>query len=551
MRKSLRIPSLTLGLAAAFGASWLAAQGTPPDGAPRVFGEVIDVRVVNVEAVVTDRQGNRVFGLGPNDFRLLVDGREVTIDYFTEVQGGRAVATADEPAAQTPSTLPSLRAGEAVGLSYLVFIDDYYTIKNRRNQILERVREQVPRLRPEDRMAVIAFDGKSLDMLTSWTSSATALERVFDEAMERRAYGLFRRAERFPGFGIGESESGSGNIANLERREQFERITNAVISTLRSFAMPEGRKVMMMITGEWPAAAFFSSYGQAELGAEVTDLQLASPIAETANLLGYTLYPVDTVGIQLTGTDVESEAPNIIQPIDDPATPFEIALGPRAGTNGLSAEAFRAGTLRHLADETGGRALLTKNRFDPLPSILEDTGSFYWLGFTADRQRDDRYHRIRVELRRPDLELRSRRGYRDLSRTAELAMMTQSALLFGNPLEATVLGVELGTPARLRGGRMNVPLRVDIPAEEVTMVPTRDGYVALVELRVAAKDADGDLSRMPSVPLRLTRVEEPDPGSRLRYETNLTLRRQKHQLVVSVHDMASGNTITSIATIDP
>ena len=41
---------------------------------PEPFGEVIDVRVVNVEVVVTDRDGNRVAGLQPGDFRLRVDG---------------------------------------------------------------------------------------------------------------------------------------------------------------------------------------------------------------------------------------------------------------------------------------------------------------------------------------------------------------------------------------------------------------------------------------------------------------------------------------------
>ena len=43
-----------------------------------------------VEAVVTDRQGNRVTGLKPGDFRLEVDGKAVPIEYFNEVRGGQA-----------------------------------------------------------------------------------------------------------------------------------------------------------------------------------------------------------------------------------------------------------------------------------------------------------------------------------------------------------------------------------------------------------------------------------------------------------------------------
>ncbi len=41
---------------------------------PDLFTDVIDVRVVNVEIVVTDKKGNRIQGLAPSDFELLVDG---------------------------------------------------------------------------------------------------------------------------------------------------------------------------------------------------------------------------------------------------------------------------------------------------------------------------------------------------------------------------------------------------------------------------------------------------------------------------------------------
>ena len=57
---------------------------------PDLFSEVIDVRVVNVEVVVTDRAGNRIRGLQASDFELLVDREPVPISYFTEVDEGVA-----------------------------------------------------------------------------------------------------------------------------------------------------------------------------------------------------------------------------------------------------------------------------------------------------------------------------------------------------------------------------------------------------------------------------------------------------------------------------
>src|SRR6185436_19064743 len=87
--------------AATLAATSLAAQPPAPAAAlpsetaiPPAFGETIDVRVVNVEAVVTDRKGERVRGLTKEDFRLLVDGREMPIEFLTEVNEGGSGAPA-------------------------------------------------------------------------------------------------------------------------------------------------------------------------------------------------------------------------------------------------------------------------------------------------------------------------------------------------------------------------------------------------------------------------------------------------------------------------
>lgn len=81
----------------------------PPQPAPALPGisETIDVRVVNVEVVVADRGGHLVHGLTAADFRLEVDGKEVPIDYFTEVREGQAAAgAAPAGASQGAPTAP-------------------------------------------------------------------------------------------------------------------------------------------------------------------------------------------------------------------------------------------------------------------------------------------------------------------------------------------------------------------------------------------------------------------------------------------------------------
>ena len=76
----------------------------PPEPLPGTFGEVLEVRVINLEVVVTDKDGVRVPGLSPGDFRLRINGKEAPVEYFTEVRGGDAVELAvgalfgDDPA---------------------------------------------------------------------------------------------------------------------------------------------------------------------------------------------------------------------------------------------------------------------------------------------------------------------------------------------------------------------------------------------------------------------------------------------------------------------
>ena len=80
------LPFLSLLLAATLGSPAFASNSQPTP-----LGETIDVTVVNVEAVVTDRFGVRVAGMKKSDFRLLVDGVETEIEFFSEVHGGDVV----------------------------------------------------------------------------------------------------------------------------------------------------------------------------------------------------------------------------------------------------------------------------------------------------------------------------------------------------------------------------------------------------------------------------------------------------------------------------
>ena len=564
-RRRAVFPALTLSLAAALAAAAAPAslaqdaQDAPP---PDVFGEVIEVRVVNVEVVVTDRDGNRVTGLGPESFRLRVDGEQVPIDYFSEVLGGELRRPAEgEPELPGVPTLGV--AGGRVGTNYLVFVDDYFAVARDRDRVLDELTEDLSFLGPNDRMAVVAYDGSQVEMLTSWTGSERELRRALGDARARRAYGLSRLAERRShdaSFAGARNMRSFDTIQELSPEDRFyaervshqvERSVSAAVAALRGFAKPEGRKVMLLLSGGWPfSPAAYASDARtvALIGYTSGGSRLFRPLVDTANLLGYTLYPVDVPGLGGVGaSDVEQGGRLLTGLRVDP----EVRLSQGSPTGSLDREGTVQDSLYYLAEQTGGRPLINAGRLDALEEAAGDTRSYYWLGFTPDRQRDDRRHEIRVEVTEPGLRVRARDSFLDLSPDAERAMAVESALLFGEPAAEGSLPVEIGE-IRPAGRRfVQVPLTVAIPLDAMTVLPVDGRWVVRAELRVAALDAQDRQSEVAGLPIELSLAEPPEQGSYAPFRTELKLRRAKQAVVVSLTDQVGGRSLSARVEVDP
>jgi VWFA-related protein len=528
----------------------LPAFGQEPQGRTDqplgLFGERIEVRVVNVEVVVTDRQGNRVPDLAVQDFRLRVDGQDVPIEFFTEVRGGQAIAPTEAPGAAIKG-LPALAPGSPVGTSYLVFVDDFFSLEARRNDVLESLKDELGRLGPEDRMAIVAYDGRTLDMLSSWSNSERALSRALNEAIGRRSDGVARLAEQRTfdtsrrlatgSFGPRTAFASRLDLEELSYAErlgqQVERVVEA--AALRGFASPPGRKVMLVLSGGWPfspADFVVNNSSRPVLNQDVPrGEEIFRPLVDTANRLGYTLYTVDVPGLETEAASAERT--DFTQP----------------GINQREQEV--QASLLYVSEQTGGQAMLNSVREQVLARAEADTRSYYWLGFTPSWKGDDERHRIDVDVTRPGLRVRSRDGFLDLSRKAEVSMMVESAMLFGNAAGAQSMPIEVGAAQGKERKTMQLPVSLAIPVDAVTFVPLGGKHAAELELRIAAIDEKGDRSDIPVIPLALSTEKAPPPGAYIPYKTTLTLRRLAHHLILAVYDPLSGNILTAEADVAP
>ena len=489
------------------------------------------MRVVNVEAVVTDRKGNRVTGLKPEDFRILVDGAEVPIDYFTEVVGGVV-----QPA--SGGEVPALAEAGPLGRSYLVFIDESVVLAHDRDLVLDELEKDLDRLGPDDRMALVAFDGAQLHRLADWTSNRRTLSRAFTEARRRPALGIRLNIERaYMPPDIGEDEmaralddnAGMDRLGKLPRQDETEltilqhawlrRVAEAAAAAMRGFELVPGRKSMLLLCGGWPLP------------------ELADPLVQEANRLGYTLYPVDVPGMEAGPVvDIRQEKP------------AEQLTGVLSSDWELGVHA----SLGMVAEATGGKPALNSARVDALERAEQDTRSYYWLGFSPAWKADDRRHDIVVQVRRSGVEVRARSGFSDLSRAKIAEMDAESLLLFG-PRPGSVLGaleLELGQPRRVKRRILEVPVVVAFRPGALEPPPVKGQETELV-LTVAALDHNGERSDLPQMPLRFTLPEGADESTEVRSQLTVQLRDMKQRLVFQLRDPVSGGSFVSEVSFKP
>jgi len=501
--------------------------GAPLSASPQppTFGERIDVEVVNVDVVVTDRQGQRVLGLPREAFRLLVDGEPTEIDFFSSYSsdGGRPGGVSGDRTSDRESIAPA----ETPQVTWIAYVDllraDRFLRSTAVRQLESFLREAV---RGRDRLLVAGFDGEAPRLLAvSRADHSAALRalRRFVASEPKRAFSAFDR---------GDSQESA--LSEWERFRRLERALDAVSDTLAIVSGVEGRVAFLYLGGGYDLDALDDLLLRARATA------LHQRLLERLGESRVTLYSIFAgserfagLGADLPGR--ERSGPNV---------------DPFAGSSAIDTSS----ELLALATATGGSPFVASSDLaDRLSLVGADLGSFYSLGFRPPPVPPGESLSIEVRVDRPGLRVRHRpaarlRSPEERARDAALAALLDGAA-GDNPwgVELELLGVRRGEHDEHRA---EVELR--LPWARVALQPSGTERRGELDFHLAIRGPDGAYRHLETKTLELS-IEENDLASRgqdrLRYRLELLLPPGRSELAVTVADAVTGDHSTVVAVL--
>ncbi len=361
-----------------------------------------------MDAIVRNNQDQFVADLTKDDFEVFEDGVKQEIASLTLVHGGRVhnLQAAPPPPAQEGHHPAAVAAAQRCGRPHLP--------DHRR-----RPASRLPQHRPHPRSVQADFAARSCTKATCSASSrpdrhrsrstSTYDRKILDDAIKKITGNGLKPSDIIQGAEGAEGPSEVRYRAHVafstayDMLRQLERVTNrrkAVVWVSNGFDFDPFAESRL---GEDPV--FGGRFGQTReegqqqrdqfnRGQIFADADLARELGEltrTANRANATIYTIDPRGL-VAGSD-----------LDEQLDPVEYGEHVRKTQD----------SLRVLADETGGIAVVNQNDFDKaLKRIDNETSDYYVLGYSSTNPDPlKRTRKIEVKVKRPEMRVISRTSY--------------------------------------------------------------------------------------------------------------------------------------------
>jgi VWFA-related protein len=467
---------------------------------PKV-GETIEVSIVNLDVVVTDKRGNRVTGLTRDDFEVLEENRPQAISNFSEYRSQQH-ATAGESSATATSRTSEAPAPPRPPRTIVIFVDDFKLTSLSVNPVFSAIKALLHDVvQPGDSVMVIGWamhpvirqqptdDLRLVDAtLDKIASSSIGLRR--DEMQHTREvidqlFNFLAEAATFANLGGGrgglrgiataapsiqdddflfQARSGA-EIALYEMKEKMKAL-NAIVTSMSG---AEGRKALFVVShrlGFYAGGEYFFAFGDrisAPDRSRFDTSELVKSLTNNANSHGVTIYTMFPEGLptpnrQFTGD--ERRIANGREPLFDEV---------RSNYQMLDNEIVN---LKKIADETGGTmAYSAVDIAKMLPRVSEDFDSYYSLAYRIGARHDDRARSVTVLAKNRGYRVRARQHYFETSEQTEMHDRVVGNLLRAPESSSIPLEIVVGSPERKDKHVWSVPVEVRFPSSALTSLP--------------------------------------------------------------------------------
>lgn len=406
------------------------AQTPNPIATPPIEneGEVVKISttLIQLDVIVTDKKGNQVTDLKPEDFEIYENDEKQDITNFSYISltsNGQPTNTQiaeqarkkkDKFFIQPP---PQKLQLEKVRRTYALVVDDlglsfenvYWVQLNLRKFINERMQDG-------DLVAIVRT-GSGIGALQSFTNDKRQLLAAIDK-LRWNPQGR-GGVSAFPAIsttlkenlqGIKKSDGKVRNpLGNDEDKEFEDRIADfqnenfsagtlgALSYIIRGLRDLPGRKSVMLIS---------EGFQLTRDGTPTRIFDAMRVIADLANRSSVVIYTLDPRGLVVPGMataqdDITITASNgADNPLNEREENFQESLQ----------------SLRYLAYQTGGIPYVNQNNIgDGLLRVLQDQNGYYLIGYQPDAETFDpkknKYNKLSVKIKREGLKVRHRSGF--------------------------------------------------------------------------------------------------------------------------------------------
>jgi len=501
----------------------------------------VATRLVQVNVIVQDKKGEPVSDLTKDDFTLLDQSQPQHISSFS-VESIRALSGTAQP---LPANFYSNRLEQKTGTPTsvtLILLDGLNTKFEDMAYARQQIIKFLSQLQPQDRVALYTLT-THLAVLHDFTSDAApllgAIERYKGHVSTALAAGEFEPADT----GVDQIDAflddANQRVSDFYTQNRVRLTAGALEAIANHVARLPGHKNLIWVSGSFPFYIGFGDVPASSTQGPTTFRAEVEHAARALNDANLAIYPVDARGLISPAAANPAFSAASRGPVRRRGMP---PTAPR-----ISPPRANFDTMNILADCTGGRAFYNTNDIQgSIRRAIDDSRVTYVLGYYPSHGKwDGKFHEIKVQVSRPGVHVRFRRGYFAWPDTP-LDFKQREALLhktISSPLEATGVGLNVRVkPVDVPGAR-TLRTELQIYSRDITLEPQGDRWVGGLDLLYVQQGPDGRevTGEAKTLNMQLTReTYERVLKDGLIWTRDLPMANGAAQLRIVVRDIASG-----------